>query len=137
MNEAPEIQAVKLMDDFVATITRLAPKLGRSLVITEKDGDQVSFELGDYPFTLSWEVVETPSIGRTVPVVKFALCIWHLAPGGYWHPPESVDTTLVEKTSIFECIRVAFETIAKDEVRIILENDGYEQQAKEEVNAEW
>ena len=137
MNEAPEVRAAKMMEEFASAITRLAPKHERTLNITERSEEEVSFELDNYPFTFTWGVVDRPSIVRTIPVVQFSLCIWHTVGGGRWHPPEDVDTTLIESQSVYDCIRVAFETVAKDEIRGIMENDGYEQMAKEAVTEEW
>ena len=132
MNESLESNAAGGLEEFASAILRLAPKHDRQVGITDRDADQVSFHLDGYPFTLSWEVFNRPCIGRTVPVVQFALCIWHQTHGSYWDPPEDVDTTLVESQSVYDCIRVALETVAKEEIRLSIENDGYDQMAKEE-----
>lgn len=126
-------QAAKGLKEFVATLTRVAPALRRTLHVTEQDDEQVSFELSGYPFTLTWGETTKPSIGRSVWVVQYSLCIWHQTPGNRWSPPEDVDTTLITSQSLYDCLRTAFETVAKDEVRIVLENDGYEQMAKQEA----
>jgi len=132
MNESLEVTAVKGLEEFASAMVRLAPKNDRCFERTQHDEELVSFNLDGYAFTLSWGEVNKPSIGRTVPVVQFSLCIWHTVGGGRWHPPEDVDTTLIESQSIYDCIRVAFETVAKEEIRINMENDRCDQMEKEE-----
>jgi hypothetical protein len=136
MNDTLEVRAAKGIAEFVSAMIRLAPKHERCFERTDEDADQVSFNLDGYPFTFSWGEATTKGIGRLIPTVKFSLCIWHTTPGSRHSPPESIDTTLIESSSVYDCIRVAFETVAKDEIRNILENDSYEQMVKEEAIAE-
>ena len=129
-------QAAKLLKTFSETMVRLAPKMGRCFERTEEDGEQVSFNLDNYPFTLSWGETLKPSIGRSIWTIQFSLCIWYQTPGSRHSPPEDIDTTLITSQSISDCIRTAFETVAKEEIRCVMENDGYDQMAKEEAAME-
>lgn len=124
-------KAAKALKDFTATLTRIASKLDYDLEITEQDDEQVSFSLNGYPFTLSWGLTKQASLGRDIDVLEFSLCIWHETPGTRWSPPEQIDTTLTTTRSTHNCVQVAFETVAKDHIRIVMENDGYEQMDKE------
>ena len=136
MNESPEVRAARGLEEFASAMDQLAPMHERCFETTQRDEELVSFTLDEYPFTLSWVEIDKPSIGHNVPVIMYSLCIWHTVGGGRWHPPETVDTTLIESQSVYDCIRVALETVAQEEIRLTMENYGYEQQAKEEATME-
>ncbi len=126
-------QAAKGIADFTKTMTYGANRLKRNFVVTDSDADGVSFTLDGYSFTLSWGETTKPAIGRSVWIVQYTLCIWSETSGGRWNPPEAVDTTLITNQSINACVRAAFETVAKDEIRQALEDVDYAQLAEQLV----
>ena len=125
-----------MIEEFVSAMCRLSYKHGREWLVIDRDNDQVTFTLDNYRFTFSWEIAYKPVIGRAVPVPLFSLCAWHQTMGNRHTPPEDIDTSLVTSQSVYDCIRVAFETVAKEEIRMILENDSYEQMLKNEKEVE-
>jgi hypothetical protein len=136
MNATPTERAeiaAKGMKDFVDTMKLGAERLKRNLVITDTDADCVNFTVDNYPFTLSWGETTRPSIGRAVWIVQYTLCIWNETQGSRWNPPETIDTTLITSQCLNACVRCAFETVAKEEIRQALEDVGYRQVVAEEV----
>ena len=126
-------QAAKGIADFTKTMTYGANRLKRNFVVNNSDADGVSFILDGYSFTFSWGETTRVPIGRSRWIVQYTLCVWSETQGGRWNPPEQVDTTLVTDQSINACVRVAFETVAKDEIRQALEDVDYAQLAEQLV----
>jgi hypothetical protein len=125
------------MDLFIEVMTQTSPHMKREFKVVEQDEDHVDFQLDNYDFTLGWSEAPKQSIGRDPRwVVQYSLCIWHTEYGGRSHPPETVDTTLVETESIWDCIRVAYTTVYKDELRQVLEGYSYSKMEDEEKNLE-
>ena len=109
------------MASFVQAMKMTAYRLETPIEFTDQDDEQVSFTLSGYNFTLTWDVGERECIGGKRPVIQFTLCVWYMTSGNRMNPPESIDTTLVTDQSINACVRCAFETVAKDEIRQALE----------------
>jgi hypothetical protein len=127
--------AVKHMAEFVIAMKHLSEKMNRKFTVTDQDYDQVSFTLDNYPFTLAWGETTRPKIGGIAWVVQFSLSIWHTTSGSRDYPPEDIDTELVTSQTIVDCVRVAFETIAKEDIRIHMENYSYKQMAEADLES--
>ena len=135
--ERVERSAALGLSNFFQTMVKVAPKLGNEFKMQERDKDHIDFSLDGFAFTLSWDTVQAQTIGRTVPVAEFTLCIWHTEYAfSRHHPPESIDTTLIETRDINKCISTAFLTVAKEKIRIALEDNGYAQMLEAEKNLE-
>jgi len=139
MNNYEKSQRTALLgfSTFFETMLKVSPKLGVEFKMQERDADQLDFSLDGFAFTLSWDTVQAQTIGRTVPVAEFTLCIWHTEYAfSRQHPPENIDTTLIETRDINKCISTAFLTVAKEKIRIALEDNGYAQMLEAEKNLE-
>jgi hypothetical protein len=135
MNSLQE-QAKREMDCLVHTLEQVAPKLNLEFKVTDRDDDQVSFDLDGIPFTLGWG--EAPRGGRGAGrwVVLYTLCVWHTTMGSRTEPPETIDTILLDSQHIGECTRKALETVYKRRIDQCLEDVGYKMMLAEEKNLE-
>lgn len=80
----------------------------------EKDDDQLHFSVGGHCFSI------TPN--QHEDYFSFDLCVWNQTRGGYYHPPEWVDTTLEQNTSIPRSVLKVFMFVLENEVKY-LQND--------------
>ena len=114
-------QAMKAFDAFVNVMTNTAPRTHRKFSVTERDGELINFDLDNYKFTLTWTEEDINIIGRSIMIPEYQLCTWYSTYGSRYEPPEDVDVTLVTSRNIYDCIKSAFESVAKDEIRQALE----------------
>ena len=127
--------AKKGFETFKVDMPKLCEMMGdHHFSITDADDEQIEFEVGNYPFSLTWSEGKRRSIGRKVPIVLFQLIVWGQTAGGRWHPPEWIDTQLSENQGVSDLMREVFLFLAREKINGCMENLAYEEMAKEE---EW
>ena len=130
--ERHQNKAQRGLTSILETLTAVCPHLKRKFKIVESNEETIAFEIDRFPFSVTWGETVEACIGGMQWVVIFSLSIWHTTHGGRFHPPESIDTPLFDSKDICDCIRVALETVAKEEIRQCLDGNGEEQMAAEE-----
>jgi hypothetical protein len=130
-------QVEKHFNGLVKTLTDACPVLKREFVLQSKDDESVNFTIDGIPFTVGWGESPAPAIGGMRWRVVYTLSVWYTTAGGRWHPPETVDTELIDSPSINDCVKKALQTVAGAEIDGALENQGYKEMLEEEKNAEW
>jgi hypothetical protein len=88
------------------------------------DTEEIRFEIDGYLFSLTWDIKKRNSIGKMRDVVVYQLSAWNSVGGGRWHPPEMVDTTLVNDQSIWVCMHKAFSTVSEGRITQVLDAVG-------------
>jgi hypothetical protein len=126
----------KDFNGLIKTLTEVCPVLKRKFELEERDEEMLSFSIDGIPFTVGWGEAPTPAIGGMRWRVVYTLSIWYTTAGGRWHPPETVDTELIDSPSINDCVRKALQTVANAEIDGALENQGYKEMLEEEKNLE-
>lgn len=129
-------QAKKGMDGLIHTLEKVSPTLSIEFKVTDRNEEQVTFDLDGIPFTLTWGECPTPGIGGVRWDVIYQLCVWHTTMGTRHEPPEEIDTTLIDSRCVSECVRKALETVFMSRVNGVLEAQGYADMFEEEKNLE-
>ena len=136
MSNTIQERVEKDFNGLIKTLTEVCPVLKRKFELQSKDDESVNFTIDGIPFTVGWGEAPTPAIGGMRWRVVYTLSIWYTTAGGRWHPPETVDTELIDSPSINDCVRKALQTVAGAEIDGALENQGYKEMLEEEKNLE-
>ena len=136
VSNATKEQVEKDFNGLVKTLTEVCPVLKREFELKYRDEEMIEFTIDGIPFTVGWSEAPTPAIGGMRWHVIYTLSVWHQTAGGRWHPPETVDTELIDSPSINICVRKALQTVANVSIDGALENQGYKEMIEQEKNLE-
>jgi hypothetical protein len=135
--KTPEIQRDKDIQFFIDRMTKVCIPLKRTLFMEERNEDEITFYIDGFSFSMDWELNFRPYIGyvgRFQGKYVFNLRIWEtVGIGNRNHPPEDVDTELVSKTDINSIIQIALLTVAKEDIRLAMENESMDEFVQEQA----
>ena len=109
--------------EFIEYLNGVEKRLKYGLEVTSSDEEEINFTIaGRYAFTFTGGEPWVPDDRKPEVPVSYQLCIWHQVGGGRHSPPEMVDTPLIDSDVMRECVVVAFETVAKEQIRQAMED---------------
>ena len=101
-NKDNQAVAAKGFKDFIELMSKASLALNVEFSVTNEDDDMIDFEMDGYHFSLSWGEILKDWIGDIrVWAVEYQLAVYHTINNfSRDNPPEEVDTTLLDSTSI-------------------------------------